>query len=172
MSKWYLSLAVTLAVAPAALAGIAVQFDEGTDFSGINTYVLQEGTAAQRPGARTSIARALEGALSDRGLRKVDRDPDAYVVSHVLVDIQSLEKLDDPDYWEFITGVRTVDSYDVGAATLVVDLVDPQTRTVIWRGIVTDVVEGSIDKMKKKVDRGVRKLFKQFPAQTGGGNPE
>jgi hypothetical protein len=152
-----------LVVAPAAWTGVDVRFDEGTDFSRFATYELKEGTPARRAGAQKLIAHTLENALDDRGFRRVDRDPDVYVVSHVLVDVQRLEDLDDPDYWQFITGVRAVDAYDVGAATLVVDLVDAQTKAVVWRGIVTEAVKGSVEKMQRRIDKGVRRLFKQLP---------
>jgi hypothetical protein len=160
-----LTLAALSTMASLVLAGIAVEFDEGTDFSRFGTYILKEGTPAHRDSARRQIANSVEAALNGKGLQQVEQDPDIYVVTHVLMDVQSLGKLADPDYWEFITGVAGVDAYKVGAATLVVDVVDAKKQKVVWRAVATEAVKGSVQQMQKKVDKAIRKLFKRYPPE-------
>jgi len=161
--KQALPLAVLLAIASIALAGITMEFDDETDFSRFSTYILKEGTPAHRESARRQIMDSVEVSLNGKGLRKVERDPDVYVVTHVLMDVQSLGELADPEYWAFVTGVAGMDAYDVGAATLVVDIVDPARKKVIWRAVATDTVQGSAENMIKKLEKVVRKLFKRYP---------
>jgi len=163
MSKRILGFAIILTMLPFAWADVRVHLGAGKDFSQLGTYQLVEGTPARREVARDELARSLRSALDELGLRETDQAPDVYVVSHVLVDVQTLEDLSDPEYWEFITGVRSVDPYDVGAATLVVDILDAETQTFLWRGVATDTVKGKPKKMAGKIDKAVRRLFGSTP---------
>lgn len=148
---------------PAIRAGVQVRLGAGKDFSQLGTYELVEGTPARREAAREELNRSLRRALGELGLQEAEQAPDVYIVSHVLVDTQTLEDLSDPEYWEFITGVRSVDPYDIGAATLVVDVVDAETRVLVWRGVATETVKGKPKKMAGKIDKAVRRLFDPAP---------
>jgi hypothetical protein len=165
MMKHVLTLAAVAAMASLAMAGIALEFDDETDFAEFSTYVLNEGRPAHRESARRQIMESVEASLNGKGLQKVEADPDIYVVTHVLIDLQSIEELADPDYWEFVTGVSGMDAYDIGAATLVVDIVDAKRKKVVWRAVATDTVKGSAEQMRRKIDKVVRKLFKRYPPE-------
>ena len=164
MSRRILCLAIILLITvPAIFAGVDVRLGAGRDFSQLGSYELVEGTPARREAARDLLTRSLETALAELGLRRADKNPDVYVVSHVLVDVQDIEELSDPAYWEFITGVRSVDPLEIGAATLVVDIVDAETQALVWRGVATDTIKGNPQKMGKKIDKAVRRLFEPAP---------
>ena len=51
--------------------------------------------------------------------------------------------------------------------TLIVDLVDPAKKEMIWRGKATDQVSGNGED-KGKIQDAVQALFKNFPPATGG----
>jgi hypothetical protein len=55
----------------------------------------------------------------------------------------------------------TTETYKVG--TLVVDLFDAKTKTLIWRGASSDTLSNNSDKNIKNLDKGVEKMFKKFP---------
>ena len=61
----------------------------------------------------------------------------------------------------FGTATTTVDNYKVG--TLVVDLFDAHTKTLIWRGSSSDTLSDKSDKNIKNLDKGVQKMFDHFP---------
>ena len=61
----------------------------------------------------------------------------------------------------FGNATTTVDTYKVG--TLVVDLFDAKTKTVIWRGSSSDTLSDKSDKNIKNLDKGVQKMFDHFP---------
>jgi hypothetical protein len=61
----------------------------------------------------------------------------------------------------FATATTTVDNYRVG--TLVVDLFDAHTKTLVWRGSCSDNLADKSDKNLKNLDKGVEKLFDHFP---------
>jgi Domain of unknown function (DUF4136) len=55
----------------------------------------------------------------------------------------------------------TTETYQVG--TLVVDLYDTKTKTLLWRGSASDTLSNNSNKNIKNLDEGVEKMFKQFP---------
>jgi len=57
----------------------------------------------------------------------------------------------------------TEDTYKVG--TLVVDLFDPNSKKLIWRGSASDTLSNKSDKNIKNLDRSVLKMFNHFPPQ-------
>ena len=61
----------------------------------------------------------------------------------------------------FGEATTTTETYKVG--TLVVDLFDTKTKKLIWRGVSSDTLSNNSDKNIKNLDKGVEKIFKQFP---------
>jgi hypothetical protein len=61
----------------------------------------------------------------------------------------------------FGEATTTTETYEVG--TLVVDLFDTGTKKLIWRGTSSDTISNNSDKNIKNLDKGVGKMFKQFP---------
>jgi hypothetical protein len=55
----------------------------------------------------------------------------------------------------------TTETYKVG--TVVVDLFDSKTKQLIWRGATSDTLSNNSDKNIKNLDKGVEKMFKNFP---------
>jgi uncharacterized protein DUF4136 len=52
---------------------------------------------------------------------------------------------------------------------LVVDLFDAKTKQVIWRGSAEDMLSNNAEKNEKNLDKGVAKMFKDFPPGSGKG---
>ena len=119
-----LALLAGLLVADTVTAEVDAEFSAAFDFSAYSTYAWHEGTPAQRDAAERRIRSGVDWELAAVGLRRVDEGADVWVVTHVLVDRHTLDDLSDRNYWKFYTGVRSVDAFDVGAGTLVIDLVD------------------------------------------------
>src|SRR6202166_1759132 len=61
----------------------------------------------------------------------------------------------------FGEATTTTETYKVG--TVVVDLFDAKTKQLIWRGAASDTLSNNSDKNIKNLDKGVEKMFKQFP---------
>jgi hypothetical protein len=159
-------LAVALAlVVPAVAAKVSVDYRPATDFSRYRTYAWTEGTPARRDMVQVRIIEAVRRELAADGLRPVESKADIYVATHVLVNEHTLRDLEDPDDWEFWTGVTDVDAYDVGAGTLVIDFVDGESGHLVWRGLATTGVSGIPSKKLKKIDKLVGRLFKLYPPE-------
>jgi hypothetical protein len=63
----------------------------------------------------------------------------------------------------FGNATTTTDTYQVG--TLVVDLFDTKTKNLIWRGSSSDTLSNNAEKNTKNLDKGVQKMFKDFPPE-------
>ena len=48
-------------------------------------------------------------------------------------------------------------------ATLIVDLHDAKSQSLIWRGIAQDTLSNNGDKNQKMVQSAISKMFKQWP---------
>ena len=158
---------VLAAVAGSAGASVSIDARPGVDFSKYETYSWKLGTPARHERAQTRIVRAVGEQLVRDGFVHVATDPDLYVTTHVLVDTHTLEELNNLNQWDFWTGMTDVDAFDLGAGTLIVDFVDASTGEIVWRGLVTETVTGTInDKTLKRIDKIVARLFKKFPPKS------
>ena len=61
----------------------------------------------------------------------------------------------------FGESTTTSETYTVG--TLVVDLFDAKTKTLVWRGVSSGMLSDKSDKNIKNLNRGVQKMFQHFP---------
>jgi hypothetical protein len=156
-------VAVALIAGASLLAGVEVEYDDSLDFGMFETYAWKKGKPARHPEGEKAIREAAVAELMRLGLREVESGADLWVSTHVLPDRHKLEDLDDPDYWEFWSGVASVGPYDLAAGTLVVDVEDTITGTRIWRGIGTGKVDGPFDKAEKKAVGLLKKIFKRWP---------
>ncbi|HEY6507199.1 MAG TPA: DUF4136 domain-containing protein [Vicinamibacterales bacterium] len=105
----------------------------------------------------------VESALAARGFAKAAR-PDVTVHYHASVtqriDISGIDgasaQCEAPECRPFV--------HDAG--TLVVDLVDPATGRVVWRGWADGTLEGAIDNqrwMEERIDEAVAKILARLP---------
>jgi len=50
-------------------------------------------------------------------------------------------------------------------STLIIDLFDTKSKKLLWRGTSTDALSNNSNKNIKNLDKGVEKLFKEFPSR-------
>src|SRR6266849_3942075 len=60
-------------------------------------------------------------------------------------------------------GEATTTEQDYKEGTLVVDMFDAKTKQLVWRGSAEDTLSDKADKNEKNLDKGVAKMFKDFP---------
>jgi len=154
---------VALLLLPAWAAKVSVEFDESANFDVYLTYALREGTFARRIEVQGRIESFVKRELNMRGLAQVEESPDLIVRTYALVDELTLEQLADETTWQFYTGLTDMDAYSVGTGTLVVDIAEAGDAKVLWRGLITAPVNGTVDSVERKLDKAVAKLFRSFP---------
>src|ERR1700756_1100778 len=118
------------------------------------------------------IKAAVNAALAAKGWTQVDSGGDVSIMAmEITQNQQTLNTFYDGFGggwgWRRFGGggfgqaTTTTETYRVG--TLVVDLFDTKTKKLLWRGTSTDTLSNNSEKNIKNLDKGVEKLFKQFP---------
>jgi Domain of unknown function (DUF4136) len=164
------SVGIMLLAATASFAQhVKTDYDRSTDFSQYKTYSWEK-VQTQDPLWVDRIKEAVNGALAAKGWTQV---PSGGNVAIVAIETTQNQRTLNTFYDGFGGGWRwgggfgnattTVDNYKVG--TLVVDLFDANTKSLIWRGSSSDTLSNKSDKNIKEIDKGVQKMFAHFPPE-------
>jgi hypothetical protein len=167
---------------------VSFDFDPKAKFTGLKTYMWleepQKPTGDPRIDGNTilhnRIHDAVDSELAARGFRKVTSDPDFLVAYHVSLDKrQSVQTLNNyygygpgwgygygsayrPGYW---AGAPETYVYEYEEGTLILDVVNPDNKELMWRGSAQDEVhfKTSPEKEQTKLKEAVRKMLAHFP---------
>ncbi|HVR96419.1 MAG TPA: DUF4136 domain-containing protein [Thermoanaerobaculia bacterium] len=164
--KRALSLVASLALlglTACAGAKISTDFDKAADFSHFKTYSWIKGMSAADPLVEERIKSAVDRKLAAKGLTQVESSADLHVATYASTSVQQEVNTASYGYGYSGTGwdnsMVSVSAVDVG--TLVLDLVDPSSQKLVWRGTATGVVGYSVQ--QEKVDRIVERMLTRFP---------
>src|ERR1700736_5393364 len=150
---------------------VKTDYDRSANFAQYKTYSWQH-VNTQDPLDVDRIKSAVNTALAAKGWTQVDSGGDVSIVAvEITRDQQTLNTFYDGlgGGWGwrrfggggFGQATTTTETYKVG--TVVVDLFDTKTKQLIWRGTESDTLSNNSDKNIKNLDKGVDKMFKQFP---------
>jgi hypothetical protein len=166
-------------------AGIRVSQDYPVerDYSIFKTYAWQSETQEKTGDLRLDnplrdmrIRSAVDKVLSGKGLQRVsDVQPDLYIAYQQKI----YNRIDSDNGSGFLFGIGSfgthggigfstgnrVSGYD--EAMLVIDIIDAESRDLIWRGIGTRIFAPHADpaKITKRINETVQKILAQFPPQ-------
>lgn len=144
---------------------ITVEFDHDADFSKYKTFALREGHLNSRNPALSSalvkkqIDADIERDLTARGLTEAQGQADLNVV-YRFGSARKTEVERYPAGW-YGLGTRVV-KVPYAEGTLVIDLRDPATRSLVWRAIASEE-KSDPTKIQGKLDDMVRKSFEKYP---------
>lgn len=176
---------LVIALLAAVLAGcssvrVTTDHAEGTDFSAFRTFQYQDSAdslAASSPLAHTRIVNAIRGAMVASGLAEVTEDPDLRVTYYGSIDHEThfQTTYSGPPHrsgspWHNSgTGVGTVTSttraMTVKRGTLVIDVWDASTNTLVWRSVATSALDSDPRSSARTIKEAVERAFRQFPPQ-------
>ena len=165
------TIVTTLVVFVLTAASLAQQvktdYDRDANFSKYKTFSFEK-IQTEDPLWVDRIKSAVGASLTARGLSQVDSGGD---ISVVAVGMTKTQQRLDTFYNGFGGGWRwggrfgdattTTETYQVG--TLVVDMFDSTTKELLWRGSASGTVSSKSDKNIKNLDKGVQKMFKNYP---------
>ncbi|HYL38567.1 MAG TPA: DUF4136 domain-containing protein [Bryobacteraceae bacterium] len=144
---------------------ITIEFDQAIDFSKYKTFAIRAGQMNSRNPAlnselvRKQIRSDIERALTRKGLEVTDGRSDLNV-RYTLGSHRTVETEAYPAGWRG-WGTRIV-RVPYAEGTLVIDLRDPSTRSLVWRAIASDQQRDPM-KLQGKLDDMVRKSFDKYP---------
>jgi len=178
MSKgWRFFVWVGMVIAVSACSGVAVQssakYDPNIDYASFKTFswlpretgaeVLQ-GTAITAEASRM-IESELEKGLEAKGFKKLTTGkPDFYLNYHAYVQ-QKIE----PRVIAVTCGTRIcgtqIDQDQIREGTLVLDIVQPDSKEVVWRGTAVAQSVEAVDSSQRKeiIETAIRQLLNVFP---------
>lgn len=168
-SRIMMAGALTVVFAAASLAGVKTDYDRTANFAQYKTYSWQN-VKTRNPLMVDRIKAAVNAQLAAKGWMEVPSGGDAAVVA---METTHNQQTLDTFYNGFGGGWRwrrfggfgeattTTETYKVG--TLVVDIFDAKTKTLIWRGSDSDTLSNNSDKNIKELAKNVRKMFDHFP---------
>jgi hypothetical protein len=150
---------------------VKTDYDRSTNFAQYKSYSWEH-VKTQDPLDVDRIKSAVNAALAAKGWTQVDSGGDVSIVAlEITREQQTLNTFYDGlgGGWGwrrfggggFGQATTTTETYKVG--TVVVDLFDTKTKQLIWRGTESDTLSNKSDKNIKNLDKGVEKMFKQFP---------
>ena len=155
-----------LAVAGALAQKIDIESDQAVNFSRFHTFAIREARLNAKNASLNSelvkkrINADIQKALEAKGLTFVASGPSELNVRYTLGAAQRTEVDTYPAGWRGL-GTRVVRvPYTEG--TLVLDLRDPSTKSLVWRAIVREE-KGDAFKVEGKLDDMVRKAFEKYP---------
>ena len=190
MNRTSAALVLLLAAIVAGCSSLEVSFDYDpkANFAGLKSYEwLDEPkmpTGDPRIDGNTilenRIHEAVDSAFAARGINKVTSDPDFLVAYHVSLDKQrSVQTLNSyygygpgwgygygaayrPGYW---AGAPETYVYEYEEGTLILDIVDPENKALIWRGSAQDEVhfKSTPERDQTQLNEAVQKMLENFP---------
>jgi len=144
---------------------VTVEFDQGADFSRYKTFAIRAGRLnSKNPALNSELVRKqidadIERDLTARGLTMVT-GPSDLNVRYTFGSVRKAELETYPAGWRGF-GTRVV-RVPFTEGTLVIDLRDPTTRSLVWRGISSDE-KSDATKIEGKIDAMVEKAIAKYP---------
>jgi len=160
------AVTVLLFATTAVAQQVKTDYDRSANFSQYKTFSWEK-VQTQDSLWVDRIKEAVNAALTAKGLTPVESGGDISIVAiEMTKNQQNLNTFYDGfgGGWRwggFGEATTTVDNYKVG--TLVVDLFDAHTKTLLWRGSSSDTLSDKSDKNIKNLDKGAQKMFDHFP---------
>ncbi len=169
----FASAIVALALASAASAqDVKVDYDKAASFAPIKTFSLKLATTWGNPLGEKRVVTEIEEALTGKGWTKAeDGKADAEVVLHGATETKrtlntfysGMGGYGWRGYGAAGMGSATTTASEYTVGTLVVDIFDAKSKQLLWRGTAQDELKDSPEKREKQIEKGTKKLFKDFP---------
>jgi hypothetical protein len=154
---------------------VTYDYDKNTDFSKVKTYAWVRGINLDFDDlTHKRIINAVDGQLASKGLTKVgaSENPDVLVAYYALFNKELLVNWFSSG-WGGGFGGFAIDQFRSSSAkaeeewigTVVGDMKDAKSASVVWRGIARKEVDvtASPEKRDKTINKAAEKLFKNYP---------
>ena len=155
-----------LAAQGARAQKVTMEFDQTIDFSRYKTFAIRDGQlssgnpALNSPLVKKQIEADIQNDLSARGLTMVTSGPADLNVRYTFGAARKTEIEAYPAGW-YGFGTRYV-RVPYAEGTLVIDLRDPATRSLVWRAIAAEE-KSDASKIQGKIDDMVKKSIDKYP---------
>lgn len=148
---------------------VTYDFDRSAPFASFRTFAWVGGMVLPDQLNHARVVNAVSAQLSAKGLTRVEPTsrPDLLVAYHAAFD-RDLQVTGFSSGWGPYrlagrSGVARTEQIVTG--TLVVDLVDARTHTIVWRGTASREMDPKAngEKREKNITRAAERLFRNYP---------
>jgi hypothetical protein len=145
---------------------VTVEFDQAADFSKYKTFAIRGGELNSKNPALNSelVKKRIEAdivrSLTNRGLEEAATGPSDLNIRYHFGSARKVETEAYPAGW-YGLGTRIV-RVPYAEGTLVIDLRDPATKSLVWRGIASEE-KSDATKIEGKLDDMVKKSLEKYP---------
>ena len=158
-----LLLLILFAASGALAQKVTVEFDQAANFRQYKTFAIRDGQLnSNNPALNNELVKkridaAIERYLTNKGLTMVSGKSDLNVRYH----FGSARKMETEAYPAGWWGTRIV-RVPYAEGTLVIDLRDPSTKSLVWRAIASEE-KSDARKLEGKLDNMVKKSIDKYP---------
>ena len=167
MKTRYVLCAMLACIASAVCLGqtVSVNHNRSQSFSQYHTYTwagsnanqIQNSILAQQ--AKSDIDTAMQG----KGLRMVSESENPDLILTASGGMKQQTSYSAMGMRGFGGGMGTITPEQNVIGTMIVDLYDAKTKSLVWRGIAQNTLSNKGDKNSQIVSKAVQKMFKQWP---------
>ena len=155
-------LAAVLTVACSTMT-TSVDYDHTVNWSQFHTFQIAGGTQSPDTFTQKRIEDGITQALQAKGWQPVTSNPDVTVVPHVVLSAEKQWNTEGMGgFRRFGGGMAQTTQTQVPIGTIVVNMVNPKTGELIWRGMAQDQVESN-GKDAGQIQQAMQEIFKNFP---------
>jgi len=144
---------------------VSVNYNKSQSFAGYHTYAWGSNNANQiKNSILAQVAmQDVDAALQGKGLQKVEENqtPDLIVTANGGMQQQTTYTA--MGMRGFGGGMGTITPQQNVIGTLIVDLYDAKTQSLVWRGIGQNSLSNNGGKNQQIVGKAVTKMFNQWP---------
>lgn len=153
-----------------------VDADKSVNFAAFKSFAWAEGNIAPKATTSQLIIAAIEKELTSRGLVKNEAAPDIRiaVMAAADMDLQGIGPTWNNEAYRSWGGYgNPAAMMTVTKGTLLVDILEVNNKTSVWRGVAKDIfvqtpsgnAEKDAKQMEKLVNKTVGDMFKQYPVK-------
>ena len=144
---------------------VSVNYNHSQDFSQFKTYAwggdnankIQNSILAQQ--AQSDVNQALQG----KGLQMVQESENPNLIVTENGGLKQQTSYTAMGMRGIGGGMGTISPEQNTEGTLIIDLYDAKSKSLVWRGVSQDTLSTNGGKNAKTVQKAIQKMFKQYP---------
>jgi Domain of unknown function (DUF4136) len=144
---------------------VSVNYNHSQSFAAYHTYAWGPDNANQVKDSILAQAaiQDIDAAMAAKGFQKVTMDQKPDIVVTASGGMKEQTSYTAMGMRGIGGGMGSITPQQNVSGTLIVDLFDAKSQSLVWRGIAQDTLSNNGAKNQKTLANGVNKMFKQWP---------